>query len=69
MTRPKLDSMVSIRLPHELHDELCQEAQRRGCDLSRVIRQRLWTSERVEALRRGEIRDRSKQRRTRGCLP
>ncbi|ODS53213.1 MAG: hypothetical protein ABS36_14920 [Acidobacteria bacterium SCN 69-37] len=60
--------MLSIRLPAELHDKLIQEAQRRRVDVSHVIRQRLWTPERVEALRRSEIHDRAKHRRRNGGL-
>ncbi len=67
--RPRqFDSMVSIRLPSDVHDALVQESLRQRVDLSHVIRQRLWTPARVEALRRSEIRDRAKQRRTKGNL-
>lgn len=41
----KFDEVVSVRLPRGLHDALIREASRRRVDLSDVIRERLFVSQ------------------------
>jgi hypothetical protein len=50
--RPKInDSVVLVRLPAKLHDDVCTEAHREGESVSAVIRRRLLSAPRISTNR------------------